>query len=67
VKIESIDPDEKRISLSLAGEMTDDAAAASEENDVRKYMQKHEKPASDDAVGTLGEILKAKLKEKERE
>jgi small subunit ribosomal protein S1 len=66
VKIEAIDQEQKRISLSLAGETADEEAADREEDDVRQYMQKHDKPAAGDSLGTLGEMLKAKLKEKEQ-
>jgi len=66
VKIEAIDLEQKRISLSLAGEMTEEEEAGKEAEDVKQYMQKKEKPDSADTLGTLGEMLKEKLKEKER-
>ena len=66
VKIEAVDLDQKRISLVLLGEMAEEEEAGKEAEDVRQYMQKHEKPEAADALGTLGEMLKAKLKEKER-
>jgi small subunit ribosomal protein S1 len=66
VKIEDIDPKQKRISLALVGETTEEDAAAEEKEEARQYMQKHDKPAETDSLGTLGEILKAKLKEKEQ-
>ncbi len=40
VKIEDIDQEQKRISLSLADEMADEEAADKEGEDVRQYMQK---------------------------
>ena len=66
VKIEDIDQEQKRISLSIAGETSSEEAADKEEEDVRQYMQKHESPHAGEPLGTLGEILKAKLKEKDR-
>jgi len=67
VKIESIDPEQKRISLVLVGEATDEEAAADAEGeDAKHYFEKHDKPGSSESLGTLGEILKARLKEKER-
>ena len=58
VKVDSVDREKKRMSLSPGG---DDAAAASSgiSEDYRKYME--EPPRS---LGTLGEILKAKLENK---
>ena len=64
VKIEETDAEQKRISLALAGEMTEEEAAADEKNEIKQYMQKQEKPAAAEPLGTLGEILKARLKEK---
>jgi small subunit ribosomal protein S1 len=66
VKIEAIDLEQKRISLALAGEMTAEDTAANEEEDARQYIEKHNEPAAGDSLGTLGAMLKAKLKEKER-
>lgn len=66
VKIEAIDQEQKRISLSLAGETADEEAADREKDEVRQYMQKHDKQAEADSLGTFGEILKATLKKKEK-
>jgi small subunit ribosomal protein S1 len=60
VKVESLDRDKKRMSLAPAG----DVAAAEPSGmpeDYRKYME--EPPRS--SLGTLGEILRKKLEEKE--
>ncbi len=65
VKIEAIDEEQKRISLALAGEATQEEAADMEAEDVRQFMQKHDKPAAESALGSLGKILQAKLKEKQ--
>jgi small subunit ribosomal protein S1 len=66
VKIEAIDQEQKRISLSLATEMTDEAAVDKEGENLKKYMQQLEKHDSGDSLGTFGDMLKAKLNEKER-
>jgi small subunit ribosomal protein S1 len=65
VKIEAIDQEQKRISLSLVGEMGDEEALDKDE-DARQYLQRQEQPEAGDSLGTLGDMLKAKLKEKER-
>ena len=66
VKIEEIDQAQKRIALSLAGETADEETADKEVGDVKQYMQKQDRPDAGESLGSLGEILKAKLKEKER-
>jgi small subunit ribosomal protein S1 len=66
VKIEDIDQVQNRISLSLAGEMAEEETTDKEKEDVRQYMATQEKTDAGESLGTLGEILKAKLKEKER-
>ena len=66
VKIEDIDQVQNRISLSLAGEMAEEETTDKEKEDVRQYMAIQEKTDAGESLGTLGEILKAKLKEKER-
>jgi len=53
VKIEKIDRENKRISLDLAGNDKDSAAADGESEDFRSYMAKTPK-----TMGTLGDILK---------
>jgi small subunit ribosomal protein S1 len=65
VKIEAIDQEQKRISLSLVGDMGD-AETADKEEDAWQYMQRHDKPGADESLATLGEMLKAKLKEKKQ-
>jgi small subunit ribosomal protein S1 len=66
VKIEDIDQEQKRISLSLVQETTEDEiAAAKEKENIRRYMQKHDESDASGSMGTLGKILKAKLQEKE--
>ena len=66
VKIEDINQEEKRISLALAGGMADDEEDEEKGVDnIKEYMQKHEKSDTGNSMGTLGEILKARLQEKE--
>jgi small subunit ribosomal protein S1 len=60
VKVDSIDKENKRLSLSLAGsEQTEDRKE--EEGDLAKYMK--ERP---DSMGTLADLLKSKLTEKKQ-
>ena len=68
VNVEDIDADQKRISLSLVGEVqeedTDDTGKA---DDYRKYLKKSPpSQTKQGSIGTLGDILQAKLKEKEK-
>jgi small subunit ribosomal protein S1 len=65
VKIEDIDQEQKRISLSLVKESPDGETSAPEKDDTMQYLPK-EKPAADVSMGTLGEILKARLQEKKK-
>ncbi|MDX2433558.1 MAG: S1 RNA-binding domain-containing protein, partial [Desulfobacterales bacterium] len=65
VKIEDINTDEKRLSLTLVGEMTEEESdSATEKKDIKEFQAKQEKSAAITSMGTLGEILKAKMKEK---
>jgi small subunit ribosomal protein S1 len=66
VKIEEIDQENKRLSLALVTEITDEETTDIEKADVKQYIQKQAKYEKSDSMGTLGEILKAKLKEKEK-
>jgi small subunit ribosomal protein S1 len=58
VKVDSVDRDSKRISLSLAGsgQAEDDKQG---EDDYSRYLKENPK-----SIGTLGDLLKAKLGEK---
>ena len=64
VKIEEIDQENKRLSLALVQEASDEDAADTEKEDAIQYMRKQDKQEKSESLGTLGEILKAKLKEK---
>jgi len=67
VKIEDINQEEKRVSLALMnGSADEEADAGKADDDIKEYMQKHEKSDAGNSMGTLGEILKAKLIEKEQ-
>ena len=68
VKIEDIDADQKRISLALvSNEPDEDTDDDSNGDDYREYIRQSSpaKP-SKGSTGTLGDILQAKLKEKEK-
>ena len=65
VKIEAVDGEEKRISLSLVGE-TAEEETADKGADMRDYLQRQGKSGSGGGLGTLGEMLKQKLQEKEQ-
>ena len=65
VKIEGIDQENKRLSLALVAESADEDAA-DVEKETRQYMQQQDKQEKNEPFGTLGEILTAKLKEKEK-
>ena len=64
VKIEDIDTENKRISLSLAGdEPQADTTDTDGTDDYRKYVEQPSRPETS-GTGTLGDILKARFKEK---
>lgn len=66
VKIEATDAEQKRISLALVGEMTgEESDPASEKEDTKKFQEKYGS-ATGTSMSTLGDILKAKLEEKEK-
>jgi small subunit ribosomal protein S1 len=62
VKVDSVDPAQRRIALSLAGADAPEASGG-EAEDYRKYL---EPPASSPAMGALGEALRAKIAMKEK-
>jgi small subunit ribosomal protein S1 len=66
VKIEEIDQENKRLSLALVADKTDEETDDSDELEVKHYLQKQGKQKAGESLGTLGEILKAKMKEKKR-
>ena len=69
VKIEDIDTEKKRISLNMIDEesVEDETQSESSKEDYKKYIQPPGSTAArESSVGTLGDILKAKLEEKEK-
>ena len=69
VRIEDIDTEQKRISLTLVSEQAEDEnGSESDAEDYKKYIDKSSSSASGHSktIGTLGDILQAKLKEKEK-
>ena len=67
VKIEDIDAEQKRLSLALVSEMTEEESdSAREETDLKDFQAKQNKSTAKTSMSTLGDILKAKLQEKEK-
>jgi small subunit ribosomal protein S1 len=62
VKVDSVDPAQHRIALSLAGGDAPESAGE-ETEDYRKYI---EPPPSSPAIGALGEALRAKIAQKNK-
>lgn len=60
VRIEAVDPEQKRISLALASAVKAAEAEGQEVAEVRDYISKSQQQASG-SMGTLGDILKKKL------
>lgn len=67
VKIEEANAEEKRLSLALVSDEPEQDTDGADKTDVyQEYMQKSvPSPEKKDSIGTLGDILRAKLKEKE--
>ena len=67
VKIEDIDAEQKRLSLALVGEMAaGESDSASEKEDIKEFQAKHRESTTGTSMSTLGDILRAKLEEKEK-
>lgn len=68
VKIEDVDPENKRMSLSLVAEPAadEDQADSLGKSEVRQYMQEQKKDEKKQPLGTFGDLLRSKLKEKNR-
>lgn len=62
VAIESIDPVEKRISLTPADYVAPEATEEKERQEYRSFIKKQKK--NEPAMGSLGALLQAKMKEK---
>jgi small subunit ribosomal protein S1 len=66
VTVESIDPDNHRISLSPALTSGQEKDMVEEEALLKKYVHKPSKSSSKGSLGTLGDAFKVKLAEKSR-
>lgn len=67
VKIESVDTDERRISLSPADYESEEKKEEKERKEYTSYMsQSKKKQKSDGNLGSFGELLQAKMKEKKK-
>ena len=64
VTVESIDPDNHRISLSPVSTSGQKKDMVEEEALLKKYLHKPSKSSSKGSLGTLGDVLRAKLAEK---
>jgi len=62
VTVDSIDPIEKRISLNPADYVAPEAAEEKERQEYRSFVKKQKK--TEPAMGSLGALLQAKMKEK---
>jgi small subunit ribosomal protein S1 len=60
VRVEAVDPEQKRISLALASALKEAEADAGEDEKVRDYISRTEQKSAG-SMGTLGDLLKKKL------
>ncbi len=63
VVVESVDIEEKRISLAPVGYQSEESKESAEKSDFTTYVKKAKKKEKED-MGSFGALLKAKLKEK---
>jgi small subunit ribosomal protein S1 len=66
VKIESIDREEKRLSLAPSDYVSEESEQEKEKDDYKSFISKSKKPKSEKGVGSLGALLQAKLAEKKK-
>lgn len=66
VVIESIDPDNKRISLAPSDYVSAEDEGEKERQDYRKYRTEAKKAAPKESMGTFGALLKSKMEEKKK-
>ena len=65
VKIEDIDAEQKRLSLTLVGEMNgEESDSENGAKNIKEFQAKQDKTTAGTPMGTLGDILKTKLAEK---
>jgi len=65
VKIEAVKAEERRISLTLSGELTQTADGDREEDEkpgAEDNYRQYTRPTKGSSMGTLGDLLAAKLK-----
>lgn len=66
VTIESVDTVEKRISLAPSDYVSPENEEDAEKADFSQYVSKKKKDSSSAGMGSLGELLKAKMEEKKK-
>lgn len=66
VTIESVDSVEKRISLAPSDYVSPENEEDAEKADFTQYVSKKKKESSTGGMGSLGELLKAKMEEKKK-
>jgi len=66
VVIESIDPDQKRISLTPSDYVSAEDEEEKERQDFRSYRAEAKKSEEQSSMGTFGALLKAKMDEKKK-
>jgi len=64
VVVESIDPDNKRISLAPSDYVTTESEEEKERQDYRSYKTQSRKTAAKESMGSFGALLKAKMESK---
>lgn len=66
IKVESIDLIEKRISLVPADYVSAESEEEKERNEYKTFVSQGKKKKSDNNLGSLGALLKAKMAEKDK-
>lgn len=66
VVIESIDPENKRISLTPSDYVSSEDEEEKERQEFRSYRTESKKSAPKESMGTFGALLKAKMEEKKK-
>jgi small subunit ribosomal protein S1 len=66
VKIESIDMTARKMSLAPTDYVSPELVEESEQREYRSYLEKGDKESSSGATGSLGELLKARMAEKNK-
>lgn len=66
VKIESIDPTGRKMSLAPADYVSPEVVEEKEQQEYRRYVEKGSQGTSETRTGSLGELLKARMAEKNK-